>query len=85
MSDPVLPEIAKKYNKSVAQILIKFHVQRGVSVIPKSVTPARIQQNIQILDFELSPEDLKTLENLKTAHRYCTMADTADHPYYPFK
>lgn len=85
MSDPVLPEIAKKYNKSVAQVLIKFHVQRGLSVIPKSVTPARILQNIQVLDFELSPEDLNTLQSLPTSNRYCPVADTNDHPYYPFK
>jgi len=85
MSDPILPEIAKKYNKTVAQVLIKFHVQRGLSVIPKSVTPARIQQNIQVLDFELSPEDLNTLQSMKTTNRYCSVADTKDHPYYPFK
>ena len=85
MNDSVIQEIAKKYNKTVAQVLIKFHVQRGVSVIPKSVTPARILQNIQVLDFELSPEDLKTLENMKITNRYCAMADTKDHPYYPFK
>ena len=85
MNDPVLPGIAKKYNKSIAQVLIKFHLQRGLSVIPKSVTPARILQNIQVLDFELSPEDLETLQSLKTFVRYCAVADTASHPYYPFK
>lgn len=84
MNDPALPEIAKNYNKTIAQVLIKFHVQRGLVVIPKSVTPARILQNIQVLDFELSPEDLETLQNLKTHQRYCSVADTKDHQYYPF-
>ena len=70
LNDPVVNEIAKKRNRSPGQILIKFHLARGVSVIPKSVTPARITQNIQVHDFELTPEDLNALENLKTSYRY---------------
>jgi len=84
MKEPVLAEIAKKYNKSVPQVLIKFHVQRGVSVIPKSVTPARIKQNIDVMDFELSSEDLNALENLETKNRYCKLAEDSSHPHYPF-
>jgi len=84
LSDPVVNEIAKKYNRTVAQILIKFHLQRGLSVIPKSVTPARIKQNVDVLDFELSPEDLHALENLKTSFRYCAIPFDKEHPHYPF-
>ena len=84
MEDPALAAIAKNYNKSVPQVLLKFHLQRGLSVIPKSVTPARIKQNIDVLDFELSPADLHALENMKTSNRYCSLKDQADHQYFPF-
>jgi len=84
MNEPAVAEIAKKHNKTVAQILIKFHLARGVSVIPKSVTPSRIQSNIEVFDFELTPEELKTLENLPTNHRYCNLRDQHKHPHFPF-
>jgi len=84
MNEPVLAEIAKKHTKTVAQVLIKFHLERGISVIPKSVTPARIKQNIDVLDFKLDTADINALENLKTTHRYCHLKDVSDHPHYPF-
>jgi len=84
LNDPVVNEIAKRHNRSVGQVLIKFHLQRGLSVIPKSVTPARIKQNIEVFDFELTPEDLNQLENMKVSHRYCALNEIKDHPHYPF-
>jgi len=66
LDEPKLVEMAKKYEgKSTAQILIKFQVQRGIIVIPKSVTPARIEQNADILDFELSQEDMDTIKAME--------------------
>lgn len=58
LEDPKVVDIAKKYNKTAAQVLLKFGVQRGIVVIPKSVNPARIEQNWDILDFEMSQEDV---------------------------
>merc|ERR1711936_1124424 len=65
LQDPRLVEIAKKHNKSVAQLLIRWQVQRGIVVIPKSVTPSRIEENANIFDFELSVEDMSTIESFE--------------------
>jgi len=71
LDDPKLHEIAKKYNKQPANILIRYCIQIGVSVIPKSVTPSRIISNkVESENFELSEEDVKALDNFGHKHRY---------------
>jgi len=63
---PALGEIAKKHNKSVAQVVIRWHVEQGNVVIPKSVTPSRLSENLDVYDFTLDQEDwdlIATLEN----------------------
>lgn len=62
----VLSEISNKYNKSVAQVILRWLTQRGVIVIPKSVKKERMAENFDIFDFELSPEDMKTIKTLDT-------------------
>ena len=56
-----LAEIAAKYNKSVAQICIRYAVQNGIVPLPKSVTPSRIAANLDVYDFEISEEDMKAI------------------------
>ncbi len=58
LGNETLAEIAKKYDKSVAQICLRFVLQSGLNVLTKSVTPSRIIENAQIFDFELSAEDM---------------------------
>lgn len=80
----VVKELAKKYSKSPGQILIRFQVQRGVAVIPKSITKSRIIENGQIFDFELSKEDIDKLEALNQNMRFIHHKDMTSHRNYPF-
>jgi len=87
LKDPVVNKLAKKYNKNVGQILLKFEAQRGIVVIPKSVSPDRIKSNIQIFDFEMTAEEIAELEALDRNYRTCTfdVAGIPSLPQYPFK
>lgn len=61
---PVLTGIGDKYGKSAAQVALRWNIQRGVVVIPKSVHADRIRQNIDVFDFELTPEDMSKINAL---------------------
>lgn len=65
-TNPVLEAIGKKYGKSVAQVALRWLIQRDVIIIPKSVHVERMQQNLDIFDFELSQEDMATIAALDT-------------------
>ncbi|SDZ27533.1 aldo/keto reductase [Herbiconiux ginsengi] len=65
----VLAGVARKHDKSPAQIVLRWHVQLGVSVIPKSVTPQRIRENIDVFDFALDADDLEVIASLATGER----------------
>lgn len=65
---PVLSRIGEKYGKSAAQVALRWNVQRGVVVIPKSVHKERMQQNMDIWDFTLSSEDMEEIADLDTGH-----------------
>ncbi len=64
LGDAQIAAIAKKHGKSVAQTIIRWHLQQGLIVIPKSVNADRIAENIDVFDFQLSPEDMAALEKL---------------------
>lgn len=65
---PVLTKIGEKYGKSAAQVALRWNVDRGVVVIPKSVHKNRMEQNIDIWDFSLTEEDLKEIESMDLGH-----------------
>ncbi|KAI4591015.1 hypothetical protein MJG53_002064 [Ovis ammon polii x Ovis aries] len=70
LKEPVVLALAEKHGRSPAQILLRWQVQRKVSCIPKSVTPSRILENIQVFDFTFSPEEMKQLDTLNKNLRF---------------
>jgi len=64
LSLPLITEIASKHHKTVAQVVLRWHVQNGLIVIPKSVRPGRIKENFEIFDFNLSETDMKQIDSL---------------------
>ncbi len=69
IGDPVLGGIAAKHGKSTAQVMIRWHLQLGNVVLPKSVTPARIRENLDVFDFELDAADLAAIASLESGRR----------------
>lgn len=65
MDDPLLAPLVKKYNKTPGQILLRWGLQKNFVILPKSVTHARIEENKDIFDFELSKEDMQSLTTEK--------------------
>ena len=69
LDDPTIVEIAKRARKTPAQVVLRWHIERGDIVFPKSVTPSRIAENIDIFGFELSGEDVEAISALNKNHR----------------
>ena len=67
--DPTLLEIARQHGKSAAQVMLRWHLQEGRSAIPKSAKPARIAENFDVFDFELSGEQIAAIDALDTGVR----------------
>jgi 2,5-diketo-D-gluconate reductase A len=64
VKDPVIGEIATRLGKTPAQVTLRWHIERGDIVFPKSVTPSRIKENFEIFDFSLSPDDVAAIAKL---------------------
>jgi 2,5-diketo-D-gluconate reductase A len=64
LDDPAIAEIAERLGKSSAQVVLRWHLQRGSIVFPKSTTPARIEENFALFDFELAAEDMSRIDAL---------------------
>ena len=78
LTDPTLAEIGAQYGKSPAQTVIRWHIQRGIVVLPKSVHEERIRQNFDVFDFSLSDSDMAAINALNTGKRNGADPDTFD-------
>jgi methylglyoxal/glyoxal reductase len=78
LDNEVLQEIANKYNKSVAQVILRWDLQNGVVTIPKTTKEHRIIENASIFDFELTEEDMERIDGLNQNHRVGPDPDNFD-------
>lgn len=78
LENPTLVEIGDKYNKTAAQVIIRWHLQSDIIVIPKSVHEDRIKQNFDVFDFELTDEDINRIDALNTNERLGPDPDNFD-------
>jgi diketogulonate reductase-like aldo/keto reductase len=67
LSDETFATIGRKYGKTPAQVILRWHIDKGFVVIPKSVTPSRIRENIDVFDFNLDADDMRAIEALDSA------------------
>ena len=69
LDDPVIGDIARAHDKTPARVMLRWGLQHGRSVIPKSTKPSRIAENIDVFDFELSADEIAAIDGLDTGHR----------------
>jgi len=77
LENTVIANLARKYDKTPAQVILRWHVQSGFIVIPKSVKPERIRENLDLFDFELSEDEMGAIEGLDRGKRIGANPDTA--------
>ena len=69
LEEPSLVSLAAEYGVSVAQLVIRWHLERGISVIPKSLSPQRIENNAEVFSFSLEPDHLTLINSLNRDYR----------------
>ena len=79
-----MKELASKYNKSPAQVLIRYQIERAIVPIPKSVTETRIRENFDVFDFCLQEEDMNKLYELNKSYRFFAGLRDVASRFYPF-
>lgn len=79
LSDPVVTALAEKHGRTPAQVILRWHTQRGFVAIPKSASPERQRVNLAIFDFELAPEELDSINALDQGESHVTDSDTFGH------
>ncbi|XP_076630772.1 aldo-keto reductase 1B [Colletes latitarsis] len=85
LDHPKIVELSKKYNKTTAQITLRYVLQKGIAIIPKTVTVSRLKENIDIFDFSLAPEEMEAVSAIGTGQRVSRFGDAKGHKYYPFE
>lgn len=79
LDDPVLQEIAANHNKTAAQVILRWELQHGIVIIPKSTRPERQKENADIFDFSLTDEEMKKIDGLNADERKGPHPDTFDY------
>jgi len=85
LQNPTLIKIAEKHKVSVAQVVLRWHVQVGGAAVCKSVTASRIEQNYDIWNFQLDSDDMQVISGLNYGWRHLLWAESSGHEDYPFK
>jgi diketogulonate reductase-like aldo/keto reductase len=85
LAHPTIVELAAKYGKTPAQVVLRWHIAHGVSAIPKSVKPHRIEENYDVFDFTLTSDEVAAIDALDTGVRGGPDPELVDTKLYPFK
>ena len=86
LEQPVVQEAARRHNRSPAQIVLRWGVQRGTVVIPKTSHPARLAENLALFDFELSDVEMQAISRLDSNRRFNdpgVFCEAAFHTFFP--
>ncbi len=83
LDDPVITAIADRLDRTPAQVVLRWHIQRGSIVFPKSTTPSRIEENFQLFDFELEPADIDSIAGLDKGEAGRTGPNPDQFAYIP--
>jgi len=84
ISDPKVSEMSQKYKKTPAQIILRYTIQNGAAIIPKSTHKNRIEENFDVFDFELSASDMEILHGLNNNYRLVALEGVKENKYFPF-
>jgi diketogulonate reductase-like aldo/keto reductase len=84
LNHPVLKQIAAKHKKTVPQVIFRWQIQRRVIVISKTTQKSRMDENINVFDFEISEEDLQKICRINKNKRLISIPGIETHPDYPF-
>lgn len=84
LDDPRLVNIGKKYGKTGTQVILRYLIQRGLIAIPKSSNKDRLKQNIDIFDFQITPEEIKAIESFECNGRVVPADELKENIHYPF-
>jgi diketogulonate reductase-like aldo/keto reductase len=79
LREPLIVSLAQKYGRTNAQVILRWGIEKGIVVLPKSVTPERIRENAALFDWSLSPEDQRAIDALNRNWRYCLSFLTPSH------
>lgn len=79
LSDPVITAIAEAHDRTPAQVVLRWHLQRGIVAIPKSASPARQRENLAVFDFELGADEVSAINGLDRGEAHVTDSDSFGH------